>query len=168
MTGRPSRGCRAVTLTIRPFHLDDAPALLRLFRDTIRRVNCRDYAPEQVEAWASDEIDEAAWASRFLGRFVVVAEADGQIAGFAELEPNGHLDRVFVSADHQGQGIGHALLDAIEAEARRVGLQQLDADVSLTALPFFERRGFTTRSPQVVTLRGVEFRNVRMIRALDD
>lgn len=152
---------------IRPFQADDAPALLSLFRNTIRRVNCRDYSPEQVEAWASDDIDEAAWASRFEGRFVVVAEAKGQIAGFGELEPNGHIDRFFVSADHQGLGIGRALLDAIEAEAKRIGLRRLDADVSLTAVPFFERRGFEARLPQVVTLRGVEFRNVRMVRPLD-
>lgn len=153
-------------VTIRPFQNADAPALLALFRDTIRRVNSRDYSPEQVTAWASDEIDEAAWASRFLGRFVVVAEADGRIAGFAELEPTGRIDRFFVSADHQGLGIGRALLDAIEAEAMRLGLPRLDADVSLTALSFFERRGFQTIASQVVTLRGVAFRNVRMIRVL--
>jgi putative acetyltransferase len=98
---------------------------------------------------------------------VVVAEVDGRIAGFAELEATGHIDRFFVSADHQGLGIGRALLDAIEAEARRIGLPRLDADVSLTALPFFERRGFQTVAAQVVTLRGVAFRNVRLIRVLD-
>ncbi|WP_169978090.1 GNAT family N-acetyltransferase [Tautonia rosea] len=156
-----------MSLSIRPFRIADAPALLALFRDTIRRVNSRDYSPEQITAWASDEIDEAAWASRFEGRFVAVAEADGRIAGFGELEPNGHIDRFFVSADHQGLGIGRALLEAIEVEARRIGLRQLDADVSLTAVPFFERRGFETRSPQIVTLRGVEFHNVKMTRALD-
>ena len=154
-------------LVIRPFQPSDAPALLSLFRDTIRRVNRRDYSPEQIKAWASDEIDEAAWTSRFEGRFVVVAEADDRIAGFGEMQPNGHIDRFFVSADHQGLGIGRALLHAIEAEARRIGLRRLDADASLTAVPFFERRGFETRLPQVVTLRGVEFLNVQMIRSLD-
>jgi hypothetical protein len=29
--------------SLRPFRPDDAPGLLTLFRDTIRRVNCRDY-----------------------------------------------------------------------------------------------------------------------------
>ncbi len=35
---------------------------LALFRDTIRQVNSRDYSPEQIRAWASDDIDPVAWA----------------------------------------------------------------------------------------------------------
>ena len=32
-------------VTLRPYRPDDAPALLALCRDTIRRVNSRDYSP---------------------------------------------------------------------------------------------------------------------------
>lgn len=80
-------------VTLRPYRPEDAPALLSLFRDTIRRVNSRDYSAEQIAAWASDDIDPARWACRFTGRFVPVAEEAGCPVGFAELEPNGHIDR---------------------------------------------------------------------------
>ena len=33
---------------LRPYDPADAPALLALFRDTIRRVNSRDYNPDQI------------------------------------------------------------------------------------------------------------------------
>jgi putative acetyltransferase len=102
-------------VTLRPYRPDDAPALLALFRDTIRRVNCRDYSPAQVAAWASDDIDTATWFGRFAGRFVPVAEVGGRPVGFAELEANGHIDRVYVSADHQRCGIGRQLLAAVVA-----------------------------------------------------
>ena len=89
-------------ITLRMYHPDDAPALLELFKDTVRRVNCRDYPPGQIAAWSSEEIDRAKWAARFAGRHVLLAEAaDGRIAGFGELEPDGHIDRFFISADHQ-------------------------------------------------------------------
>ena len=149
-------------ITLRPYRREDAPALLALFRDTIRRVNCRDYSPAQIAAWASDDIDTVRWFGRFAGRFVPVAEADGRPVGFAELEPDGQIDRVYVSADHQGLGIGRLLLSAVVAEARRVGLVRLFTEASITARPFFEARGFTVLAPQVVTLRGVEFVNYRM------
>src|SRR5438552_9407113 len=97
-------------VTLRAYKPDDAPALLALFRDTIRRVNARDYAPDQIRAWASDDIDPAQWASRFARRFVAVAEESGKPVGFAELEADGHIDRVYVSADHQRQGVGRSLL----------------------------------------------------------
>jgi putative acetyltransferase len=147
---------------LRPYQPDDAPVLLALFRDTIRRVNCRDYLPAQIAAWASDDIDPADWASRFSGRFVIVAEEAGRVAGFAELEVNGHIDRMYVSADHQGQGVGRALLAAVVAEARRLQLVRLLVEASITARPFFEAHGFVVLAPQVVTLRGVQFINYRM------
>lgn len=72
--------------------------MLVLFRVTIRRVNSRDYSPEQIRAWASDDIDPEVWASRFAGRFVVVAEEADEPVGFAELESSGHIDRVYVAS----------------------------------------------------------------------
>jgi putative acetyltransferase len=54
-------------ITLRPYRRDDAPALLALFRDTIRRVNSRDYSPAQIAAWASDDIDTVSWFGRSPG-----------------------------------------------------------------------------------------------------
>jgi len=140
--------------------------LLALFRDTIRRVNSRDYSPNQIAAWSSDDIDPVRWFERFVGRFVPIAEEEGRVVGFAELEPNGHMDRVYVSADHQRRGIGRQLLDAIVAEAWRMGLDRLFTEASITARPFFESQGFVMLSPQVVSCRGAEFINYRMERKL--
>jgi putative acetyltransferase len=154
-------------LELRPYRPGDARALLDLFRDTVRRVNARDYGPDQVRAWASDDIDPARWSARFEGRFVRVAESDGRLAGFAELEPDGHLDRFYVSADHQRRGVGRALLAALVAEAGRLGLPRLFTEASLTARPFFEAHGFVVEAPQTVVVRGVAFSNYRMSRPLD-
>ena len=153
-------------ITLRPFRQDDAPALLALFRDTIRRVNSRDYFPAQIAAWASDDIDTDRWFGRFIGRFVPVAEEAGRPVGFAELEPGGHIDRVYISAEHQRRGIGRQLLAAVVAEARRVGLARLFTEASITARPFFEAQGFAVLAPQVVRCRGAEFVNYRMERVL--
>ena len=153
-------------ITLRPYEPADAPALLALFRDTIRRVNSRDYSPEQISAWASDDIDPVAWANRFANRYAIVAEIDGRLAGFTELEPDGHIDRFYVSADHQRLGVGKALLDALVLEARRTGIPRLNAEVSITARPFFASQGFAVVAPQTVLARGVEFVNFRMERRL--
>jgi len=153
-------------ITLRLYQRDDAPALLSLFRDTIRRVNCRDYSPAQLAAWASDDIDTVSWFGRFTGRYVSVAEEAGRPVGFAELEPDGHIDRVYVSVDHQRRGIGRHLLAAAVAEARRAGLGRLFTEASIAARPFFEASKFIVLAPQVVRCRGVEFVNYRMERVL--
>lgn len=151
--------------TLRRFRPDDLPTLIALFRDTVRRINSRDYSPEQVAAWAPDEVDPDRWAT-LADRFTIVAELEGEVAGFADLEPTGHVDRFFVHADHQGRGVGRAILASLVAEAVRVGLPRLFAEVSLTARPFFERMGFVVVADREVVLRGVTFANHRMERRL--
>jgi putative acetyltransferase len=151
---------------LRSYRPEDAPLLLALFRDTIRRVNSQDYNPDQIRAWASDDIDPVVWASRFVGRFVPVAEEAGSPIGFAELEAHGHIDRFYVSADHQRRGVGRALMSAVVTEARRLHLVRLFTEASITARPFFESQGFQVLAPQVVTCRGCEFVNYRMERYL--
>lgn len=132
-------------ITLRQYDSSDAPALLALFRDTIRRINARDYSPEQILAWASDDIDMEAWAKRFAGRFVVVAEEAGLPVGFTELESDGHIDRLYVAADHQLCGIGRQLMAAVVTEAGRQGLGRLFVEASVTARPFLESQGFVVQ-----------------------
>lgn len=152
--------------TIRTYQPEDALALLELFRDTVRRVNCRDYSPEQIQAWASDEIDPKAWAERFEDRFAIVAEMNGTPVGFTDMQLDGHIDRFYVSADHQGQGVGRRMLGAIVLEAQRAGLRSLTVEASITARPFFEAQKFVVQAEQTVTCRSVAFVNYRMQRSL--
>lgn len=139
---------------------------MRLFYDTVHAINCRDYSPEQVEAWAPATMDAELWAARQESRTVFVAEQDGRILGFGELLSDGHIDRFFSHKDYQGKGVGTALMEAIVTEARRIGVSRLHSNVSITARPFFERRGFRVVTAQEVERRGVTFRNYKMERFL--
>jgi putative acetyltransferase len=158
---------KPTSFVIRPYRAVDAPTLLALFKDTIRRVNSRDYAPDQIDAWSSDEIDHDAWRQRFDGRFAIVAELGGHPVGFADLTPEGHFDRLFVSADHQRQGIATALTDAVIAEALRLGLKRIDVNVSITARPFFESRGFRIIASQSARIRGTDLSYFQMEYSID-
>ena len=152
-------------ITLRPFRLADAVGLLELFRVTIQRVNAVDYSPDQIRAWASDQISLADWTHRFAGRFTIVAELDGVVVGFTDMETDGHIDRFFVSSSHQRCGIGRSLLSALVDEAHRIGLVKLFTEASITALPFFEAHGFRVLVEQLVLCRGVEFMNYCMERS---
>lgn len=150
----------------RRFHCEDAQAIVTLFRDTIRRINRNDYSDEQVRAWAPDEIDAASWADKLARRFALVIETGGVIIGFGDIEDDGHLDHLYVHADHQGRGVGRMLVAGLEAEARRRGLGRLFTEASITARPFFERHGYRVLAQQVVVCRSVKFVNFRMDKHL--
>lgn len=50
-------------MKIRLFHEQDAEQLARLFHETVRKINIRDYSINQVKAWAPDNIHFRNWAS---------------------------------------------------------------------------------------------------------
>ncbi|HEY3112346.1 MAG TPA: GNAT family N-acetyltransferase [Gemmatimonadaceae bacterium] len=64
-----------------------------------------------------------------------------------ELGPRvGELKRMYVAPDARGQGIGRALLDRLEAEARALGLARLVLETGTRqseALALYRRAGFT-------------------------
>ena len=54
---------------------------------------------------------------------------------------------------------------AVIAEARRLGIEWLHVEASITAREFFESHGFAVLARQTVKSRGVEMENFRMVRA---
>ncbi len=73
---------------------------------------------------------------------VLVAEVDGQVAGFAALD-GAELDGLFVEPERWGHGIGRALVEAAVHQARRRGVTLITVVASPTARTFYERCGFT-------------------------
>jgi GNAT superfamily N-acetyltransferase len=72
---------------------------------------------------------------------VIVAELDGEIAGFAAVV-GGELDGLFVEPDLWGRGVGRALVDAATHEARKRGLA-LKVIANPRARRFYEHCGFS-------------------------
>lgn len=154
-------------LHVRPFKLADAEPLRHLFRETIRAVNARDYSPPEVEAWIAASSDAKRWRTSFRGRATFVAEVEDCVAGFAELEgAGGRAGRFYVSKNHQRLGIGRALYEALENEAKRRGAAKLTVEASLTARSFFEQMGFGNARRQEVERQGVTLTNFVMEKKL--
>ncbi len=151
---------------IRDYKEGDAPAITRLFYETVRSVNRMDYSEEQVEAWAPAIPDAGEWHDRMAGRKTLVAEEDGEVVGFCELEKDGHLDMFYVRKDAVGRGIGRSLYEAAERAAQGWNLGRLFTEASVTARPFFERRGFRVLGERRVSRQGVELTNFAMEKSL--
>ncbi|MEG3435649.1 GNAT family N-acetyltransferase [Pannus brasiliensis CCIBt3594] len=146
-------------MNIRLFQPRDANRIARLFHDTVREINIRDYSIEQVKAWAPDDVNFTEFTAR---DFTYIAEEGELILGFADLKKNGHIDRFFCHKDYQGRGIGRQLYETIEAKALELGIDRLVTEASITARPFFERMGFSVIQTQQVYCRGQSFTNYRM------
>ena len=144
---------------IRSYDPADCCALARLFYDTVHTVNAADYTPEQLDAWATGEVDFDAWNTSFLAHHTVVAEKNGRIVGFGDMDESGYLDLLYVHKDHQRQGIATVICDALESASTA---KTFTAHASITARPFFERRGYAVMKEQQVERRGILLTNFVM------
>ena len=149
-------------ITPRDFQPGDGPALRAVFESAIHGVAIRDYTPQQVDAWAPREHDPQDWADHMQDLAPFVAERDGEIVGYADLQANGYIDHFFVSAAAGGRGVGGVLMRRLLARADELGLAEMTSNVSLTAQPFFAHFGFEIVEHRVVDMGGVELRNAAM------
>jgi putative acetyltransferase len=154
-------------VTIRPYRTNDVADLVTLFRASVRSIGRRDYTESQVHAWAPDLIDHDSFARRCAAKSTWIAECEHRIAGFSDIEPDGHIDMLYVEPDFQRRGVARALLGHIEKIAQTRGLERLYTEASITARPVFEAIGFHVIAAQTVTVRSESMTNYRMEKRLE-
>jgi putative acetyltransferase len=153
-------------MRLRPFRSGDEPLLRAVFHASVHGLACRDYSAAQLAAWAPLDHDAVQWAERLRANQPFIAELDGSVAGYADLQADGYIDQFFVAPAFAGRGVARALMVHIHQQAASRGISRLWANVSLTAEPFFCRSGFVVDVRQQVTVRGVVLANARMSKSL--
>lgn len=88
-----------------------------------------------------------------------MCEEKDTIIGFGNITDAGYLDMLFVHKDHQGKGIASAICSVLEENCRA---EMITVNASITAKPFFERRGYRVVREQQIERNGVILTNFAM------
>lgn len=158
-------------MRVRAARAGEIPALLAIFRAAVRTTAAGDYSAEQIDAWSPPQWPPAQrerWIERVRALHPWVAEVDGVLAGYADLQDDGLIDHFYVSPDFARRGVGAALMAQLLACAHERGLTALRTHASRTAQPFFARFGFEVVAHGRPVVRGVEVPNARMRLALSE
>ena len=127
----------------------DAVELKKLFQNTVLAINRRDYSQAEVEDWASCGDDLSNIENMIKTHYFIVAvNQQSEIVGFSSITSQGYLHSMFVHKDFQGEGIATMLLNEIEQYAITNGIMRITSEVSLTARPFFEKKGYIVEEEQ--------------------
>jgi GNAT superfamily N-acetyltransferase len=132
-------------LTIRNAVAGDATAMMEVHREAVFAKAAGHYSRAMLEAWApgatADRVAHVEQEIADPAFIVVVAEAAGDLIGFAMAIPtNGELRAVYVKPNRVG-GVGRALLAAIEGRAFAL-TDRLACDASLNAEGFYKANGY--------------------------
>jgi len=152
-------------IVVRPAMLSDAAAITAIHCsnvETWRRGGRGEPVPYEALSLHDRWLHGGPWMSvetcavhlnRWLrtGHPLLVAELEGEVVGEAEFVVNPepapygpalHLSLLFVHADHRGQGVGRALIEAGLRLAQERGCGMLTTQPEQPAEPFYRRVGF--------------------------
>ena len=136
-------------IKIREYDEDYFLDLTNLFWEVVHSVNADDYTMNQLDTWAPLQIDIEKWKNRIKNNFVIMAEYQNKIVGFGELSPQGCIDMIYVHRDYLRQKIGKILLECLIKKARKLNLNEVFTEASITAKPFFKEQGFKIIKKQI-------------------
>ncbi len=145
---------------IRKYQSSDCKELTELFYNTVHTVNAKDYTKEQLDVWATGQVDLKKWNQSLQEHFSIVMVDADIIVGFGDIDKTGYLDRLFVHFDYQGKGIATAICNQLESAVQR----NIITHASITAKPFFEKRGYKIVKKQQVERQGIFLTNFVMIK----
>ena len=88
------------------------------------------------------------------------------MAGKSSMHKHGFLQTMIVHKDWQGKGVATQLLYEVERIARQLGVAEITSEVSLTARPFFEKKGYEIVKIQKYRANKLELTNFVMRKLL--
>ena len=145
-------------MELRRYESSDCKEVAELFYNTVHIINANDYTKEQLDVWATQEVDLEKWNQSLQGHYSVVAVDNEIIVGFGDIDKDGYLDRLYVHADYQRKGIATAICKQLEQAVEG----KITTHASITAKPFFEKRGYKVVRKQEVERRGIFLTNFVM------
>lgn len=146
-----------INFNIRRYEEKDCVTISDLFYETVHSVNAKDYTQAQLFAWAKNKSQLLSKNDSFHNQFTLVAEIGEDIIGFGSIDESNCLDMLYVGKDFLRQGVATALCNQLE-QGRRV----VKTYASITAKPFFEKRGYTVVRENQVERLGLILTNYEM------
>jgi putative acetyltransferase len=155
-------------MKIQIYTQDKAVEIADLYHKSVHSIDSSLYTSEQKEVWAPTPPNYAFWQQRLINKKPYLAIIDNQVAGFIELDADGHIDCTYTHPSYQGRGVASALYQHVLEIAKVRKLSRLYVEASLVALPFFERRGFVIIKKNEIHRQGLTLTNFDMELRLDD
>ena len=138
----------SASFTLRPYAAGDENAAIDLwFRTWQQAYPLIDFA-QRLEGWRARWRDELVPVAQ-----IVVAERNGDMAGFVTIDTSGYLDQLVVAPEVWGSDLGNVLIGKAKAMSPG-GITLLVNTDNARAIRFYERNGFVHTHDDVNPVSG--------------
>ena len=147
-------------LLIRLFVESDAGAVQTIIHRGLREINGKDYPEELIEEYCAyftlDKIKSQANSAH-----MYVAVADDKVVGTGSIAPywgsktESILLTIYILPERIGQGIGTAIINALEQDEYFLRANRVEIPSSITAVKFYQKLGYFPKNGIVPDDEGI-------------
>lgn len=137
----------ALPLDIRPARLADALDIAALHHVAVHRLAAGFYEADVLGRWSPPvtvaRAERVYREAQEAGGLTLIAESEGEIAGFGTVRPaDGEISACYVAPEQARKGVGRRLVDAMERTALASGARALRVRAGRNARSFYTALGY--------------------------
>ncbi|HEY9862380.1 MAG TPA: GNAT family N-acetyltransferase [Candidatus Obscuribacterales bacterium] len=151
---------------IRPYQAPDAEAIAAVYQDSVLGIGATAYNADQVAAWSAYPDNMEEFRQMLQQGLTLVAEADGQLVAFGQLNPLNHIAFLYTATQAARQGYATEIYLKLENHAMQQGVEHLHTEASRISKFFFSKMGYHITETEVVTRKGIELERFKMAKII--
>ena len=144
----------------------DQLKLKKVFFDSINSIDENIYSKEHklvwaYQAWENSQFEKS--LSEGIGSMLIYKN---NIIGFGTRYPENRLSLLYVRGDFKRKGFGTLILNSIERDALKSGINKLTTEASLISYKLLLKRNWEIDHKEKVNIKGLIFERYRMFKIL--
>jgi len=153
-------------MNLRQITIKDQLELKKIYFDSIQSLDEKLYSPQQKRAWSSQ-----AWNNQNFDKSITKGKGwllskQGIIIAFATRYPTDRIALFYCKGKFQRKGYGSKLLNKLEDEAKKEGLDSLSTEASLISYELFLKYEWEIIRKEKVIINNIFFERYKMTKII--
>ena len=144
----------------------DQLKIKEVYFDSVISIDENIYSKEQKFAWASQAWENSEFEKSLLKGIGSMLICSKKIIGFATRYPENRLSLFYVRGNHKRKGLGTLILNSIERDAVKSGINKLNTEASLISYKLLLKRKWEIDCKEKVNIKGLIFERYKMSKIL--
>ena len=144
----------------------DQLKLKEVYFDSVISIDENIYSKEHKFAWASQAWENSEFQKSLLKGSGSKLIFNNEIIGFATRYPENRLSLLYVKGNFKRRGLGTIILDSIETDALKSGINKLYTEASLLSYKLLLKRKWEIDRKEKINIKGLIFERYKMFKIL--
>ena len=154
-------------MNLRQITIKDQIELKKVYFDSIQSLDEKIYSQEQKRAWSSQAWDNPNFDKSIAQGKGWLLSREGNTIAFAIRYPIDRIALFYCKGKYQRKGCGSMLLQKLEDEAKKEGLDSLSTEASLISYELFLKNEWKIIRKEKININNIFFERYKMMKIIN-